>query len=246
MKKSFRKTTFLSALAIAIPAMGMTQDKVEASVGADLVSGYIWRGQDLGGVSIQPTLSVSYKGFSLSAWGTAGIEKEDAKEIDLTLGYTTGGFSISVTDYWFNGGQGYVNQNIAACPKVIGNGCGNGKHLFFKGVIEIADDIVAVPHIRRVKGAHAGGGILGKGGVRIHQYGAVGVQKPDGSPQIHIQSLKLGVNGPERIRILAFGVVAPHKICGDVVGFLIQAFRLLGGQVIQGHLRAEGGNDKEA
>ena len=62
---------FLSALAIAVPAMGMAQDKVEASVGADFVSGYIWRGQDLGGVSIQPTLSVSYKGFSLSAWGTA-------------------------------------------------------------------------------------------------------------------------------------------------------------------------------
>ena len=95
MKKSSRKTTFLSALAIAVPAMGMAQDKVEASVGADLVSGYIWRGQDLGGVSIQPTLSVSYKGFSLSAWGTAGIEKEDTKEIDLTLGYATGGFSIS-------------------------------------------------------------------------------------------------------------------------------------------------------
>ena len=109
MKKSFRKTTFLSALAIAVPAMGMAQDKVEASVGADFVSGYIWRGQDLGGVSIQPTLSVSYKGFSLSAWGTAGIEKEDTKEIDLTLGYTTGGFSISVTDYWFNGGPGYFH-----------------------------------------------------------------------------------------------------------------------------------------
>ena len=41
MKKSFRKTTFLSALAIAVPAMGMAQDKVEASAGADLVSGYI-------------------------------------------------------------------------------------------------------------------------------------------------------------------------------------------------------------
>lgn len=59
MKKSSRKTTFLSALAIAVPAMGMAQDKVEASVGADLVSGYIWRGQDLGGVSI-PTHVVSF------------------------------------------------------------------------------------------------------------------------------------------------------------------------------------------
>ena len=36
-----------------VPSGMMAQDKVEASVGADLVSGYIWRGQDLGGVSIQ-------------------------------------------------------------------------------------------------------------------------------------------------------------------------------------------------
>lgn len=59
MKKSFRKTTFLSALAIAVPAMGMAQDKVEASVGADFVSGYIWRGQDLGGYQY-PTHVVSF------------------------------------------------------------------------------------------------------------------------------------------------------------------------------------------
>ena len=109
MKKSFRKTTFLSALAIAVPAMGMAQDKVEASVGADFVSGYIWRGQDLGGVSIQPTLSVSYKGFSLSAWGTTGIEKEDTKEIDLTLGYTTGYFHYGShnTNHTFEAQIGY-------------------------------------------------------------------------------------------------------------------------------------------
>ena len=29
-----------------VPSNMMAQDKVEASVGADLVSGYIWRGQD--------------------------------------------------------------------------------------------------------------------------------------------------------------------------------------------------------
>lgn len=76
MKKSFRKTTFLSALAIAVPAMGMAQDKVEASAGADLVSGYIWRGQDLGGVSIQPTLSVSYKKGSHCLHGEQQVSKK--------------------------------------------------------------------------------------------------------------------------------------------------------------------------
>lgn len=99
MKMKFMKMAGLIGMT-TIPATGMAQDKVEASVGADLVSGYIWRGQDLGNVSIQPSLSVSYKGFSLEAWGSVGFDKEDDKEFDLTLGYTTGGFSVSVTDYW--------------------------------------------------------------------------------------------------------------------------------------------------
>ena len=72
------------------PSAMLAQDKVEASVGADLVSGYIWRGQDLGGVSIQPSLGITYKGFSLGAWGSVGFESTDTKEFDLTL------------DYWFD------------------------------------------------------------------------------------------------------------------------------------------------
>ena len=69
---NFKETALLLGLSMTVPATSIAQDKVEASVGADLVSGYIWRGQDLGGVSIQPSLSVAYKGFSLGAWGSAG------------------------------------------------------------------------------------------------------------------------------------------------------------------------------
>lgn len=108
MKRMYLTGVVLLALA-STPAISMTQDKVEASVGADLVSGYIWRGQDLGNVSIQPSASVSYKGFSLSGWGSVGIDKDDTKEFDLTLGYSTGGFSVSVTDYWFNNGPQYFH-----------------------------------------------------------------------------------------------------------------------------------------
>ena len=87
MKMNFKETALLLGLSMTVPATSIAQDKVEASVGADLVSGYIWRGQDLGGVSIQPSLSVAYKGFSLGAWGSAGIESADTKELDLTLGW---------------------------------------------------------------------------------------------------------------------------------------------------------------
>nr|WP_302831169.1 hypothetical protein [uncultured Bacteroides sp.] len=101
----------MALLSTTLPFTAKAQDKVEASVGADLVSGYIWRGQDLGGVSLQPSVSIAYKGFSLEAWGSVGIESKDAKELDLTLGYSIGGFSVSVTDYWFNEGAGYMHYN---------------------------------------------------------------------------------------------------------------------------------------
>lgn len=101
-KNARLRITAVALLSMAMPFTTKAQDKVEASVGADLVSGYIWRGQDLGGVSLQPAASIAYKGFSLGAWGSAGIESSDTKEFDLTLGYSIKGFSISITDYWFN------------------------------------------------------------------------------------------------------------------------------------------------
>lgn len=92
----------ITLLSAAMPFTAKAQDKVEASVGADVVSSYIWRGTDCGGVSIQPSMSLAYKGFSLGAWGSVGIAKEDTKELDLIVGYATGGFSVAITDYWFS------------------------------------------------------------------------------------------------------------------------------------------------
>lgn len=104
MKTRINTLTAMAAVALltALPMTAGAQDKVEASAGADLVSGYVWRGQELGGVSIQPAASVAYKGLSLAAWGSVGFESGDTKEFDLTLSYTAGGLTIGATDYWFN------------------------------------------------------------------------------------------------------------------------------------------------
>lgn len=84
-------------------AAASAQDKVSAEIKADFVSQYIWRGQDLGDFSVQPTLGASWKGVSLTAWGNYGIsDPDDTKEFDLTLGYSKDGFNVGVTDYWFN------------------------------------------------------------------------------------------------------------------------------------------------
>ena len=86
-------------------AQDETENKIETMISGDIVSSYIWRGQDLGNVSLQPTLGIGYKGLSLTAWGSVGLtNSDDTKEFDLTLAYTTGGFNIGITDYWFNAG----------------------------------------------------------------------------------------------------------------------------------------------
>lgn len=102
------KEWIAGALALC-PLGAVAQEKPEVDWGVDFTSAYIWRGQDLGGVSIQPEVTVSYKGFYLSGWGNAGFDADDTKEIDLTLGYETGGFSVSVTDYWTAGETGYFH-----------------------------------------------------------------------------------------------------------------------------------------
>ena len=99
------KKNVLFALGMVMGVTAYAQDTVEATISGDVVSSYIWRGQDLGNVSIQPTLGVSYKGLSLSAWGNVGLSNsEDTKELDLTLAYSNGGFNIGITDYWTNDG----------------------------------------------------------------------------------------------------------------------------------------------
>ena len=110
MKKILIITAILSAVAVTAKA----QDTLETTIGTDVVSQYVWRGQDLGGVSVQPTLGLAYKGLSLSAWGSAGLSNPaDTREFDLTLAYTVGGFNIGVTDYWFNAGLDPLNRYFA-------------------------------------------------------------------------------------------------------------------------------------
>ena len=107
------KKIFFCGLALLLfgAATAKAQDTVETTIGTDIVSSYVWRGLELGDVSMQPTMGVSYKGLSLSAWGSVGLSNSaDTKELDLTLAYTIGGFNVGVTDYWFNAGLDPQNR----------------------------------------------------------------------------------------------------------------------------------------
>jgi len=105
------KKIFIFAISVLSGLPALAQNEIETTIGSDIVSQYIWRGQDLGSVSLQPTLGISYKGLSLSGWGSVGLsEPADTKEFDLTLAYSIGGLNIGVTDYWFNAGLDPQNR----------------------------------------------------------------------------------------------------------------------------------------
>ena len=82
-----KKILIITAILFTAAVTAKAQDTLEATIGTDLVSQYVWRGQDLGDVSVQP--------------------------FDLTLAYTVGGFNIGVTDYWFNAGLDPLNRYFA-------------------------------------------------------------------------------------------------------------------------------------
>ena len=106
MKKVKRLWLMAIAVLISTAATAQESESVETTIAADVVNQYIWRGVDAGNVSLQPTLGVAYKGLSLTAWGSVGLsESSDTKEFDFTLGYTTGGLNVGITDYWFSVGQ---------------------------------------------------------------------------------------------------------------------------------------------
>ncbi|MDR2040383.1 MAG: hypothetical protein LBQ60_20905 [Bacteroidales bacterium] len=81
--------------------------QVDYSLGADIVSSYIWRGSHCAGTSIQPSMGLSVGGFSIGTWGSVDVGGFGLKEVDLTLGYSIGGFSIGLSDYWWNGEEAY-------------------------------------------------------------------------------------------------------------------------------------------
>lgn len=104
---NFRRAGIAAAMIAAAATVATAQDKVEATIAADVVNQYIWRGTECGEASIQPTLGLSYKGLSLTAWGSTEFNPSGdyPKEFDLTLAYSTGGLNVGITDYWFSSGS---------------------------------------------------------------------------------------------------------------------------------------------
>ncbi len=82
----------------------LAQDSLRVVPSADVVSRYVWRGIDQGSAaSVQPSLSLGYKGLTLDFWGSTSIAHIEPKEFDIALGYEVGGLSLTLTDYFWAG-----------------------------------------------------------------------------------------------------------------------------------------------
>lgn len=79
------------------------------SVSSDVVSSFIWRGMVASPVlNFQPSVNFDFNNFSIGAWGSGDIIAA-YKEIDMYLAYSISGFSVSLTDYYWNTNKKYFN-----------------------------------------------------------------------------------------------------------------------------------------
>lgn len=77
------------------------QAKVEFAANAQLVSRYLWRGQDYGHApSFQPGAELSWRGFAFGAWSALRIAGDGEPELDFYISKELGKFTFAVWDYW--------------------------------------------------------------------------------------------------------------------------------------------------
>ena len=78
----------------------------EVTIGADIVSRYVWRGSDYGNAAaVQPGIETTVGPVTFGAWGSWSISPGPAdvsgNECDLYVSTTVGPVDLTVTDYFF-------------------------------------------------------------------------------------------------------------------------------------------------
>jgi hypothetical protein len=140
MKSFYHFNKTLTFLFVYCLSTTFAQD-LSLSVGADVVSLYVWRGLNVNdAANIQPALTLSVSGFSAGFWGSYSLLNDEndnpyKQEIDTWISYTyefTNGMSLGaiVTDYYFPSvGISWGNYNNYNDPD------GTGAHTIETGVL---------------------------------------------------------------------------------------------------------------
>ena len=99
---------FIAVLFSALSVKAYDWENVSLSAGTEIVTDYNWRGQHLGGLSIQPQVDFGFYGFNFGAWVSVGSGPYDdfnqlIPELDLSFSYTSpdGHFTLGLTHYYY-------------------------------------------------------------------------------------------------------------------------------------------------
>ena len=109
--RSYVRFTFPLVAVALVAAASAPAAAQSVSLGADVVSRYVWRGLDFGeSMSVQPGLTVSLGKLEFGAWGSYSVSAggASANENDLWASFTHefesgGALSLGLNDYYFPG-----------------------------------------------------------------------------------------------------------------------------------------------
>jgi hypothetical protein len=76
---------------------GLAEDKVTGEIDLSVLNAYIWRGyeQTRNSVVVQPSATVSYKGFSVNVWGNLDTKPYSAANANYGAKYTETDYTVS-------------------------------------------------------------------------------------------------------------------------------------------------------
>lgn len=112
--------TLIALMAIVISTNAYDFEKFSVSGGAELNANYLFRGNVLGGISVQPWIEFSAYGITLGAWGSYGSGTYDNfkdnstnKEFDMFVSYTTPSdyVTLKITHFYYFDGSKFFNYS---------------------------------------------------------------------------------------------------------------------------------------
>lgn len=107
-----KKIILLTTLCVLFTTAYSQSDSLKPnpfSANVDLVSSFVWRGQDISmAPNIQPYFAFEKGGFEAGAWASYAVNGTYG-EVDLYAAYTKGLFSITLTDYYISPDSGSWN-----------------------------------------------------------------------------------------------------------------------------------------
>jgi uncharacterized protein (TIGR02001 family) len=105
-------------LLLSLPSFSYGEEKVEGSASVSFMSSYVWRGIQLSDDEfvIQPSVGISYKGFSVNFWSNYNTDTTEEDETDYTLDFSNAigkvGYSFGYIYYALSGASVEDSQEV--------------------------------------------------------------------------------------------------------------------------------------